>query len=181
MNCSLNQAPFALTIGVTVTAPPVPPPAALTVRPIVVVRVSVPAVPLMVTVETPVAAVLAALNVTTLLDPAAGVGLKAADTPVGSPVTVNATLPAKPPVRTIPIALVAAAPWLTATLDGLAESEKSTGGGAFTVTLIETVRVSPPADREKAGAHRERGQESRACGSCLYSRHAASIRALGQA
>jgi hypothetical protein len=65
--------------------------AALTVRAMVVVSVRVPAVPVMVTVPEPVVAVLPAISVRTLELPLAGLGLKLAVTPLGSPEAVNVT------------------------------------------------------------------------------------------
>jgi hypothetical protein len=96
-----------VTIGVRVT-PPVPPP--LTVKAMEVVRTVVPLVPVIVTVAGPVTAVAEALKVTMLLLAVVDKGLKLALTPVGNPLAVNATLPAKPPVRAMAIVLVAVAP-----------------------------------------------------------------------
>src|SRR5262245_55877900 len=138
---SLNQGLLEVTTGVTVT-PPVPPP--LTVRVIGVDRVRPPPVPLMVMVVEPKTAVPDAVKVTVLLVPVVEDGLKLAITPVGNPVALIATLLAKPPVRVIVIALVPLAPWLIVRLVGLVESEKSGVAGAFTVRLIDVVRVKPP-------------------------------------
>jgi hypothetical protein len=105
----------------------------LTVRLIVVARVSPPPAPVMVTAAGPSVAVAEALKVTVLLVPVAEAGAKLAVTPVGKPPALNATPPVKPPVRVIVIALVAVEPWVTFTLVGLAESAKSGCGG----TLVE--------------------------------------------
>jgi hypothetical protein len=132
-----------LITGVTVT-PPVPPPPSFTVRLIVVVRVRPPPVPVTVIVAGPSVAVLDVARVITLLVPGASVGLKLAVTPLGNPLTLNATLPVKPPVRVMVIVLVPLAPRLTVRLVGFGESVKSGVGGWFTVRLIVAVRDRPP-------------------------------------
>src|SRR5262245_33861323 len=124
MACSLNQGPFELITGVTVT-PPVPPPLSFTVRLIDVVRVRSPPVPVTVTVAGPRAAALDAVKLRALLVPVVEVGLKLALTPLGNPPALNATLPVKPPVRVMVIALVPLAPRLIVRLEGFGESAKS--------------------------------------------------------
>src|SRR5262245_46105934 len=104
---SLNHGPLALITGVTVT-PPVPPP--VTVRAIVVVRVSPPPVPVMVTFAAPRVAALDAASVNALLFPVAEAGLKLAVTPLGKPLALSATLLVKPPARVIVIVLAPLAP-----------------------------------------------------------------------
>src|SRR5215813_4740569 len=143
MACSLNQGPFELITGVTVT-PPVPPPLSFTVRLIGVVLVRPPPVPVTVTVAAPRVAAPEAVNVNTALVPVAEAGLKLAVTPLGNPLALNATLPVNPPLRVIVIALVPLAPRLIVRLEGLGESEKSGVCGWATVRLIVAVRVSPP-------------------------------------
>jgi hypothetical protein len=69
----------------------------LTVSATVVVAVRLPEVPVMVTVAAPVAAVLLAVRVSTLL-PVVGLVAKAALTPLGRPEAARVTLPAKPPM-----------------------------------------------------------------------------------
>ena len=69
-------------------------PAAVTVSAMVVDDVSEPEVPVMVTVEVPVVAVLLAVKVTTLV-PVVGLVPKVAVTPVGRPEAVSVTLPLK--------------------------------------------------------------------------------------
>src|SRR5262245_27122456 len=123
MASSLNQGPFELITGVTVT-PPVPPPLSFTVRLIEVVRVRPPPVPVTVTVAAPIVAVPEAVNVNTLLVPVVEVGLKLAVTPLGSPLALRATLLAKPPVGVMVIALVPLAPRLIVRLVGLLHSVK---------------------------------------------------------
>src|SRR5262245_30992762 len=135
MACSLNQGPFELTTGVTVT-PPVPPPPSFTVRLIVVVRVRPPPVPVTVTAAAPRQAAPEAVNVNTLLVPVAEAGLKLALTPLGNPLAPKATLLVKPPVRAIVIVLAPLAPRLTVRLEGLGASEKSGVCGWATVRLI---------------------------------------------
>ena len=88
-----------------------------------------PLVPVMVTVAGPSVAVAEAVKFTVLLVPVVDAGLKLAVTPVGNPLALNATLPVKPPVRVIVIALFAVKPRVTFTLVGFAESAKSGCGG----------------------------------------------------
>src|SRR5262245_36487138 len=102
---------------------------AITVGLIVIVCVSPPPVPVMVTGNTPSVAVAEAVKVTVLLVPVVEAGLKLAVTPPGNPLALNDTLPVKPPVRVIVIALFAVKPRVTFTFDGLAESAKSGCGG----------------------------------------------------
>src|SRR6266508_2636748 len=103
MACSLNQGPFELITGVTVTPP----------------------VPVTVTVAAPRVAALEVVNVNTLLVPVAGFELKLALTPLGNPLALKVTPPVKPPLRVMVIALVPLAPRLIVRLEGLAESAKS--------------------------------------------------------
>jgi hypothetical protein len=81
----------------------------LTVRPMVVLAVVVPEVPLIVTVTgPPVVAVLLAVNVTTLL-PVVGLVPKAAVTPPGKPEAASVTLPLNPSTsatETVSVALL---------------------------------------------------------------------------
>jgi hypothetical protein len=68
------------------------------------------------------------------------VGLKLAVTPLGSPTALNVTLPPNPFMGATAMLLVPLAPRLTASAAGVAEREKSAGGGATaTVRLIEAV------------------------------------------
>ena len=67
----------------------------LIVSAIVVLAVRLPDVPLMVTVAAPVAAVLLAVSVTTLV-PVVGLVAKAAVTPLGKPEAASVTLPVNP-------------------------------------------------------------------------------------
>jgi hypothetical protein len=81
-----------------------------------VVAVVVPEVPVTVTVKAPVVAVLLAVSVSTL-EVAEDVGLNEAVTPLGSPDTVNATLPVNPPVSATVMVSVPLAPCFTDTVD----------------------------------------------------------------
>ncbi len=119
---------------------------ALTVRINVVERVSPPPVPLMFTLDIPVAAALDAVSVSELLPPIVEVGLKVAVTPLGSPLALSATLPVNPPVRVIVMALAPLAPRLMVRLDGPADNEKSGVGGALTIRLRLVERVRPPPE-----------------------------------
>src|SRR5439155_215805 len=99
----------------------VAPPAAFTVRLIVVVCERVPDVPVTVTVEVPVVAVALAVNVRTLVE-VVGLVPKAAVTPAGRPEAERVTLPVKPPVGFTVMVLVPLPPCVTVTLVGEAES-----------------------------------------------------------
>ena len=81
-----------------------------------VVAVVVPEVPVTVTVKAPVVAVLLAVSVSTL-ELVEDAGLNEAVTPLGSPETVNATLPVNPPVSATVIVSVPLVPCLTDTVD----------------------------------------------------------------
>lgn len=96
---------------------------AFTVREIVVVWVSVPEVPVMVTVAVPVVAVLLAVNVTLLVE-VVGLVPNAAVTPEGKPDADKLTLPVNPPEGVTVMVLLPLLPWTTVTLPGEAESEK---------------------------------------------------------
>ena len=81
-----------------------------------VVAVVLPEVPVTVTVKAPVVAVLLAVKVSTL-ELAEDVGLNEAVTPLGSPDTVNATLPVNPPVSATVMVSVPLVPCLIDTVD----------------------------------------------------------------
>jgi hypothetical protein len=70
-------------------------PLEFTINAMVVLAVVLPEVPVMVTVDEPVVAVLLAVSVSTL-ELVEDVGLKDAVTPLGNPLAVNVTLPVKP-------------------------------------------------------------------------------------
>ncbi|HEU4386906.1 MAG TPA: hypothetical protein VFV34_03850, partial [Blastocatellia bacterium] len=93
-------------------------------RPIDVLLVRPPPVPVIMTVDEPVAAVADAVNVSVVLAPLVEAGLKLAVTPLGNPEALNDTLPVNPPLRVIEMVLVPLAPRLILTLAGLAESAK---------------------------------------------------------
>ena len=76
-----------------------------TVRAMVVVADNVPDVPVIVTVEDPVVAVLLAVKVSTLL-PVVGFVPNEAVTPLGRPDAVSVTLPVNPPTSVTLIVLV---------------------------------------------------------------------------
>ena len=95
-----------------------------TVNPIVAVWVTPPPVPVTVTLDVPVAAVLEAVSVSVLLPLAREVGLKLAVTPLGNGLAVSATLLENPPVGVTVTELVPLAPWAIVRLAGLAESVK---------------------------------------------------------
>jgi hypothetical protein len=96
---------------------------ALTVRLIEVVCVNVPEVPVIVTVDVPVVAVLLALKVTTLVD-VAGFVPNVAVTPAGSPEADKVALPVNPPVRVTVMVEFPLLPWVTLRLEGEADSVK---------------------------------------------------------
>jgi hypothetical protein len=74
-------------------------------------------------VAAPVAAVLDAVNVTAVLFPVVGLGLKLAVTPLGNPLALNATEPVNPPARDIAIDALAVAPRAIAIVPGDAATE----------------------------------------------------------
>src|SRR5262245_56055089 len=136
---SLYQGLLALIAAVTVT-PPLPL-SAFTVRLIGVVRVRPPPVPVTVIVAAPSAAALDAERVSTPLPPVVDAGLKFANTPLGNPLALKATLPVKPPVLVMAIVLVPLDPRLMARPGGLADREKSGVGTSFTVRPRAMLRV----------------------------------------
>jgi hypothetical protein len=113
---------------------------AVMVSAIVALLVSVPDVPVMVTVETPVATVPAAANVT--LRGAALAGPKVAVTPAGSPELASATVPLKPFRAVMAMLLATLAPGLTLTLAGVAEIVKL--GGATMVSAMVVLLTAVP-------------------------------------
>lgn len=77
-----------------------------------VAAVTVPEVPVMVTVDVPVAAVLVAVNVSMLL-PVVGFVPNAAVTPLGNPEAARVTLPVNPPTSVTVMVSVAVLPCTT--------------------------------------------------------------------
>jgi hypothetical protein len=100
--------------------------------------VSVPEVPVIVTVEVPVVAVVLAVNVTTLVD-VVGLVPKLAVTPLGRPEADKVTLPVKPPEGVSVMVLFPLVPCFTVRLEGEAESEKLGVAVAFTVSEMLVV------------------------------------------
>jgi hypothetical protein len=121
----------------------VPPPEALTTKVTVVLCVSVPLVPVIVTVELPAGVVEDVVIVIVELLPAVTeVGLNAAAAPDGNPLADSATVPLKPfntPVLTVYGVLL---PGATLLLGGEAEMLKS--GADVVVSPTLTVWVSAP-------------------------------------
>jgi hypothetical protein len=109
---------------------------AFTVRETVVPFDKLPDVAVMVIVDVPIAAVLLAVSVNVLVLVVL-LGLKAAVTPLGRPVTDKLTLPLKPFCGVMVIVLVPPVPCAIVTLLGDAESEKF--GGGTTGVLMETL------------------------------------------
>lgn len=95
------------------------------------------------TVAVPVVAVLLAVSVRTLVE-VVGFVPKLAVTPEGRPEADRVTLPANPFTLLTVTVLLPVPPWVTETLVGEAESEKSGAAGAFTVSEIVVVWVSVP-------------------------------------
>lgn len=93
------------------------------VRVTVVVWVSVPLVPVMVTAVVPTVAVLLAVKVTTLV-PVVGLVPYVAVTPLGRAELDSVTAPVNPPEGVTVIVLLPLVPCLTVKLEGEAESEK---------------------------------------------------------
>src|SRR5580658_2704745 len=113
----------------------------VTVRPMVVVAVRLPDVPVMVTVAAPVVAVALAASVNTLL-PVVVLVPNVAVTPVGRPEAASVTLPVKPPMSVTAIVLVPLLPCTTLNVFGAADNVKL--GAGFTVSLMLVVAVKLP-------------------------------------
>lgn len=109
-----------------------------TVRAMVVEWLSVPEVPVTVTVAAPVVAVALAVRVKTLVE-VAGLVPKLAVTPAGRPEAERLTLPVNPPEGVTVIVLFPAVPCVTVRLAGEAESEKFGAAAAVTVKLTVAV------------------------------------------
>ena len=95
------------------------------------------------TVAVPVVAVLLAVSVRTLVE-VVGFVPKLAVIPEGRPEADRVTLPANPFTLLTVTVLLPVPPWVTETLVGEAESEKSGAAGAFTVSEIVVVCVRAP-------------------------------------
>src|SRR5208337_1860604 len=115
---------------------------AFTVRLSVVVLVSVPDVPVIVTATVPVAAVALAARISVLVL-LAGLGLNLAVTPLGKPDAERVTLPLKPFDGVMVMVLVPLAPPCVM-VSAFGEAERLKFGGAFTVRLSGMVFVSVP-------------------------------------
>jgi hypothetical protein len=102
-----------------------------------------PEVPVMFTVEVPVAAVLFAVSVRVLVLVVL-LGLKDAVTPLGMPEAARPTLPVKPFMTLTVTVLEPLAPCAIVRLLGFAESVKSGFDAVFTVTLNVAVCVKAP-------------------------------------
>jgi hypothetical protein len=105
----------------------------------VVDAVSVPEVPVTVTVAAPVAAVPLAVSVR-MLDPVVGLVPNVAVTPLGRPDAARVTVPAKPPKSVTVMVSVALLPCVIARVDAEGASEKL--GGTLITTLSATVVVA---------------------------------------
>ena len=108
---------------------------------IVRLRLNPPPVPVIVTVTGPSGAVAVAQNWSVNISGLPGTTVDVIVTPVGSPVALNVTAPVKPPLRVIVRVVEPHPPRGTVTFVGFTESEKL---GAFTVSAMLAVRVSPP-------------------------------------
>jgi hypothetical protein len=100
----------------------------------VVVSVTPPLTPDIVTVAAPDAAVALAVSVSVLVVEA-GFGLKFAVTPAGKLVAVSVTLPVNPVASVTVTALVPVVPWATGPLS--ADAESVNGAVTVTVTVVE--------------------------------------------
>lgn len=92
----------------------------------VIVWVNVPEVPITLTSVVPVGAVALAVSVNVVAE-VLDLGLNAAVTPFGNPVTENVTPPLNPLDAAMLMSVVALPPWRTVTLPGLAASAKPAG------------------------------------------------------
>lgn len=117
--------------------------AELMVREMVVVCVRLPETPVTVILLVPVVAVLAAVNVSTLVE-VVGLVPKLAVTPLGKADVDRVTDPVKPLRSVSVIVLLPLVPCFTVKLLGEADKEKSGCAGAFTVRLMVVVWVSDP-------------------------------------
>jgi len=115
----------------------------LTVNVMCVDAVVEPEVPLMVTVNAPVVAVLLAVNVTTLL-PVVGFVPNAAVTPLGKPEAARVTLPVNPPVSVTVMVSVAVAPCVTESDDADGDSVKPGVVLAATLSVMLVDAVVEP-------------------------------------
>jgi hypothetical protein len=95
----------------------------------VVVFVSAPDVPVIVTVAVPTVAVALAVSVTVLLE-VVGLAPKLAVMSLGNPDADKLTLPVNPPEGVTVIVLLPLSPWVTLKLAGEAESVKFPSGAA---------------------------------------------------
>src|SRR5215472_13120780 len=116
---------------------------AATVSAMLVDAVVVPEVPVMVTVDVPVVAVLLAVNVTTLL-PVVGLVPNDAVTPLGKPEAARVTLPVKPPVSVTVMVSVALAPCVTDSDDADGDSVKPGVVLAATLSVMLVDAVVEP-------------------------------------
>lgn len=115
----------------------------VTVRLSVVVCVSAPDIPWMVTVTGPPVVAEAVADSVNVLDPVVGFGLNDAVTPLGRvEETDRVTLPVKPLVGFTVIALWPLPPWAIVKL--LGDGDKVKFGGGVTVRLTVVVLVKPP-------------------------------------
>jgi len=110
------------------------------VRATVVLAVRLPEVPLMVTVVVPVAAVLLAVRVSTLV-PVVGLVPNAAVTPLGNPDATRVTLPVNPPTSVTVMVSVAVLPCVTDRVDA---EGASVGPVPGTMTVMVTEFVTVP-------------------------------------
>src|SRR5256885_6020415 len=111
------------------------------------VCVKLPLVPVIVTVALPVVAVLPASSVNVLLVVVLD-GLNVAVTPDGNPEADRLTLPVKPFKAVTEIVLVPLEPWVTVTLAGEADNEKSGGTTGLAITDTVTACVWIPSAQE---------------------------------
>ena len=117
--------------------------AVVTVSAIVVLAVSDPEVPVIVTVDVPVVAELLAVRVSTLL-PVVGFVPNEAVTPLGSPDAASVTLPVKPPTSVTVMVSVALLPCATESAVGEAASVKLGLVLVLTVNAMDVVAVNVP-------------------------------------
>jgi hypothetical protein len=119
---------------------------AVTVNVTVVLCVADGAVPLTVSVDVPVAALLETTIDSVELPPVVTeVGLRVAVTPVGAPLTLRLIVSAEPLTSVVEIVLVPDPPCAIDKLEGFAEIEKSFVTGLVTTscTFVECVGVPP--------------------------------------
>jgi hypothetical protein len=129
----------AVTLKLAGVAASVKPGAGLTVSASVALLLKVPEVPVIVTVDVPATAVLAAVRVSVLMPDLTA--LRVAVTPLGSPDAASATVPLKPEISVIAMLLAPLAPAVTLKVVRVAASLKVGCGTMLSAMVTLAVRL----------------------------------------